>query len=72
MGQVTAPFQFTYTGIILICIATKVMAGHEVPFFAVPTILVMRGYPHLHDVERVNRDFEHLASLMKARPEKDV
>ncbi|ARD61443.1 hypothetical protein Y71_16480 [Kosakonia radicincitans DSM 16656] len=36
MGSVTAPFQFTYTGIILIGIATKVMAGHEVPFFAVP------------------------------------
>ncbi|WP_235007399.1 hypothetical protein, partial [Enterobacter chengduensis] len=32
-----APFQFTYTGIILICIATKVMAGHEVPLFTFPT-----------------------------------
>lgn len=29
-------FQFTYTGIILICIAIKVMAGHEVPLFSVP------------------------------------
>lgn len=34
--------------------------------------LVMCGYSRLHDVERVNRDFEHLASLMKARPEKDA
>lgn len=34
--SVTAPFQFTYTGIILICIATKVMTRHEVPLFAVP------------------------------------
>lgn len=37
MGSATAPFQFTYTGIILICIATKVMAGHEVPLFTFPT-----------------------------------
>jgi hypothetical protein len=36
MGSATAPFQFTYTGIIIICITTTVTAGHEVPFFAVP------------------------------------
>ncbi|KYZ74138.1 hypothetical protein A2G95_20150 [Klebsiella quasipneumoniae subsp. similipneumoniae] len=36
MGSATAPFQFTDTGIIIICITAIVTAGHEVPFFAVP------------------------------------
>ncbi|WP_391488850.1 hypothetical protein [Leclercia tamurae] len=34
--------------------------------------LVMRGYPGLPDVERVNGDFQRLASLMKLRPEDDA
>lgn len=34
--------------------------------------LVMRGYPGLPDVERVNGDFKRLASLMKLRPEDDA
>ncbi|WP_336654217.1 hypothetical protein [Leclercia adecarboxylata] len=34
--------------------------------------LVMRGYPGLPDVDRVNGDFKRLASLMKLRPEDDA
>ncbi|KEA50695.1 hypothetical protein DT73_21825 [Mangrovibacter sp. MFB070] len=34
--------------------------------------LVMRGYPLLPDVERVNRDFQYLASLMKAGKGEDA
>jgi len=30
----------------------------------------MRGYPALPDVERVNRDFKHLGSLMGLRKRK--
>lgn len=35
-------------------------------------MLVMRGYPVLPDVERVNRDFKHLASLMDSHKGKDA